>query len=146
MNKILFVDSPIKKALFDSCVRPEFEPGGKWGSKSQERLTAEWKDVEVRVAEAGQSLGRTFPAQKTNWNTNDSNWVNPSANFTRLMLTAVEANGGVSLGKKELVGHLQDLKKTFGLESSFVEETSEVEPDLGEVIEPKEEDQESIAA
>ena len=122
MEKILFVDSPIKKALFDLCIRPEFEPGGKWGTESQKNLVNEWKDVEVRVAEDGQPLGRTFPAQKTNWNVNDSNWVNPTKNYTRLASAARDANGGTEVPKKTLTGHLEDLKKIFSLEVQKVED------------------------
>ncbi len=125
--KTLIVDSPIKVALFDLCIRPELKEGGRWGTKSQTRLASEWVDVEVRVAKEDEPLGRNFPAQKTNWNVNDSNWVNPEKNFKKLMKTAVAANGGVSIHKKVLVAHLEDLKKTFALEVPFVEEEKIVE-------------------
>lgn len=117
VKKVLFVDSPIKVALFDLCIRPEFlKKNGKWAK--QEKLLAEWTDVEVQVAPEGQPLGRTFEAQKTNWNVNDSNWVNPKETYSKLAKAAAGANGGTEVPKKQLVGHLEDLKKTFALKAA----------------------------
>jgi len=112
-KSVLFVDSPIKKALFEQCILPEFQPGGKWGGKSQVNLVKPWLEVVVVVAGEGQKVGRNFDAQKSNWNVNDSNWVNPEPNYRKLAKAAREANGGTELPKKTLVGHLEDLKGIF---------------------------------
>jgi hypothetical protein len=115
--KVLFVKDPIQVALFDLCVRPEFlRKDGKWGK--QEKLLSEWVDVEVRLAPEGYPIGRTFEAQKTNWNLNDSNWVNVEKVFKKLSKVAAEANEGVEVPKKVLVGHLEDLKKTFAIKAA----------------------------
>ena len=113
-KRILYVDSPIKKALFDKVLRGELQAGGRWGTKTQENLAAPWRDIEVEVAEQGAPVGRNFDAQKTNWNFNDSNFVNPTANYQRLAQAAREANNGVEVPKKQLQAHLEDLKKICG--------------------------------
>ncbi len=90
--KVLFVKDPIQVALFDLCVRPEFlRKDGKWGK--QTKLLSEWVDIEVRLVPEGYPIGRTFEV-------------------------AAEANDGVEVPKKVLVGHLEDLKKTFALKAA----------------------------
>ena len=136
MTKTLFVESAVAAALFNLVIRPEFDnPSGKWGKQSA--LLQDWSGV-VAVFDPDHLPGRTFPAQKTNWNVNDSNWVNPTANYTKIATVAREANGGTEVPKKKLIGILEDLKKTFALESPIVElPSAPIESDLGEVVEPK---------
>ncbi len=109
---VLYVDSPIKKALFDLVLRAEFtKPAGKFAGKAMANLAKPWIDVQVEVvSEEHPVTGRTFQAAKGNWNFNDSNYVNPPETFKLLMEVATQANGGVSIPKKQLVGHLEDLK------------------------------------
>lgn len=111
-KNILYVDSPIKKNLFDQVLRDEFtKPNGKFAGRSQANLAKPWIDIEVVVTDDPNLVGRNFEAQKGNWNFNDSNYVNPSENYHRLAAAARQANGGVEVHKKTLVGHLADLKK-----------------------------------
>lgn len=133
MTKILFVDSAIAAALFNSVIRPEFEnPKGKWSR--QPSLVAEWTDV-TAVYDPDILPGRTFAAQKTNWNVNDSNWVNPTTNYQLLAATARAANGGTEVPKKRLTGILEDLKFTFGKETSIPVIDTPIEPDMGPIVE-----------
>lgn len=111
-KNILYVDSPIKKNLFDQVLRDEFiKPNGKFAGRSQANLAKPWIDIEVVVTDDPSLVGRNFEAQKGNWNFNDSNYVNPSENYHRLAAAARAANGGAEVSKKILVWHLEDLKK-----------------------------------
>src|SRR4051812_41246340 len=103
MTKILFVRNAIQAALMVDCILPEMKVGGKWGGKSQINLIKDWEDVEVQVSPEGHPVGRTFEAQKTNWNVNDSNWVNPEKNYKKIARAVRGANGGVEMGKKGIV-------------------------------------------
>ena len=118
MTKILFVRNAIQAALMVECILPEMKTG-KWSGKSQSNLVKDWVDIEVCVAPEGHPIGRTFEAQKTNWNVNDSNWVNPEKNFKKIAKTARSANNGTELPKKSIVFELEDLKKSVFPASSF---------------------------
>lgn len=119
MTKVLFVKNAIQAALMIDCILPEMKEGGKWGGKSQANLTKDWADIEVQVAPEGHPIGRTFEAQKTNWNVNDSNWVNPEKNFKKISKTARSANGGTEVPKKSIIFELEDLKKSVFPATSF---------------------------
>lgn len=113
MTRILYVSNPIQAALFNFVIIPEMKNrGGKWSSKHQERLVGEWKDVEAVVADNDHVVGRTFPAQKTNWNIVDSGWINTNT-VSRKLRRIASRIAERDVPKQEIVQELQKLKNTF---------------------------------
>ncbi len=112
-QRIIVVANPIQAALFNSVIAPELErDDGKWGSKHQENLRSDWVGATAVVAEPGQPLGRNFVAQKTNWNANDSSWVNQKPVESKMIEIASAAAGRPVL-KREIIENLTQLKDVF---------------------------------
>jgi hypothetical protein len=112
MTKTLRVATAIQAALFNVCIRPEFtRKEGKWATKNQAKAVADWKDVEAVVAD-NDNLGRDFDAHKTNFNVNDSTWVNQEPVTKKMIRVATQA-AGRKVEKKEVVAELVALKGIF---------------------------------
>lgn len=113
--RTLVVANAVQAAIFDKVIRHELSGklNTKWANETQAKLAEPFKLAKVVVAAEGQATGRDFDAQKTNFNINDSNWVNQE-DVTKKLISVAGKAAGKPMTKKEVVAELVALKGIFG--------------------------------